>query len=43
MEDKILRFMRMTGETSREVAVGYLMAEQWFVCDAVTSYKADNK
>jgi hypothetical protein len=39
-ERKIEHMMRITG-CSRDYAISYLMAEEWFVSAAVDSYNAD--
>jgi hypothetical protein len=39
-EHKVNQVMTLTG-CSRDHAIKYLFAEEWFVSDAVASYKAD--
>lgn len=41
-EHKIERMMQETG-CSRDEAIAYLYAEEWFVPDAVTSYTIDQQ
>jgi len=41
-ERKVQRVMEATG-CARDVAISYLFAEEWFVPDAITSYRADHQ
>jgi hypothetical protein len=41
-ENKISRMMQATGCT-RDYAIAYLMAEEWFVRDAIESYTIDQQ
>jgi hypothetical protein len=41
-ENKIGRMMQATGCT-RDYAIAYLMAEEWFVRDAIESYTIDQQ
>ncbi len=39
-EAKVQRVIDVTG-CSRDEAISYLFAEEWFVADAITSFKVD--
>jgi hypothetical protein len=41
-ESKIERVMSATG-CSRDYAIAYLFAEEWFVADAILSYNVDQE
>ena len=41
-ENKISRMMQATG-CSRDYAIAYLMAEEWYIPDAIESYTIDQQ